>query len=203
MQIIGLSLEDLRDAIESGDQAGTLNFRDLVEEQVTRGGAVVGRLLSFSRQHEPRESALASVNDVVTKAMSVLASQLKSAGIVVDIELAPDIQAVPCKVGELLESSPTWWPTHATRSADATTRTSSRGPSLRVTASASGSSTTAQASRLGNLERIFEPFFTTKGIGAGTGLGLSIVHGIIDRHGGRSRPAEPTGGTIMRVTLPR
>ena len=51
-------------------------------------------------------------------------------------------------------------------------------------------------------ERVLEPFFTTRH--RGTGLGLAIVRRAVEAHGGELQIACPeTGGTIVRVILPR
>jgi signal transduction histidine kinase len=53
------------------------------------------------------------------------------------------------------------------------------------------------------LDRIFEPWVTTKAAGQGTGLGLSIARGVVQRMGGAiSANPRPTGGTVLRITLP-
>lgn len=53
------------------------------------------------------------------------------------------------------------------------------------------------------LDRIFEPWVTTKAAGHGTGLGLSIARGVVQRMGGAiSANPRPTGGTVLRITLP-
>jgi two-component system cell cycle sensor histidine kinase/response regulator CckA len=41
---------------------------------------------------------------------------------------------------------------------------------------------TGQGMGEGSLLHLFEPFYTTKGVGKGTGLGLSVVYGIIKSH---------------------
>ena len=51
------------------------------------------------------------------------------------------------------------------------------------------------------IEKVFEPFFTTKR--SGTGLGLTICNNIVRRHSGEIwTEQDPTGGTIVKVTLP-
>jgi signal transduction histidine kinase len=53
------------------------------------------------------------------------------------------------------------------------------------------------------LDRIFEPWVTTKAAGQGTGLGLSIARAVVQRMGGAiSAKPRPTGGTVLRITLP-
>jgi two-component system sensor histidine kinase KdpD len=60
----------------------------------------------------------------------------------------------------------------------------------------------------GEEERVFERFYRVEGAGsadsgAGSGLGLTICRGIITAHGGRIwLAARPSGGTVVRFTLP-
>jgi PAS domain S-box-containing protein len=50
--------------------------------------------------------------------------------------------------------------------------------------------------------RVFEPFFSTKH--KGSGLGLPTARRIVEAHGGRMTiDSSPTGGTAVRVILPR
>jgi PAS domain S-box-containing protein len=51
--------------------------------------------------------------------------------------------------------------------------------------------------------RIFDPFFTTKAAGDGTGLGLSAVQTIVGNHGGTVVAASsPDEGTVFTIHLP-
>ena len=53
------------------------------------------------------------------------------------------------------------------------------------------------------LDHIFEPWVSTKAAGQGTGLGLSIARDVVQRMGGAiSANPRPTGGTVLRITLP-
>ncbi len=51
-------------------------------------------------------------------------------------------------------------------------------------------------------DQVFEPFFTTKARGGG--LGLAIARRTAESHGGTLTLTCPaTGGTMMRLTLPK
>jgi two-component system sensor histidine kinase KdpD len=55
-----------------------------------------------------------------------------------------------------------------------------------------------------DLDRVFDKFYRGSQTGVtGSGLGLSISKGFVEAHGGSIRAeAQPTGGTLVRVTLP-
>ena len=53
------------------------------------------------------------------------------------------------------------------------------------------------------LQRVFDPFFTTKAPAAGTGLGLAMVFGLMKQHGGVVRvESAPGQGTAVRLYFP-
>ena len=55
----------------------------------------------------------------------------------------------------------------------------------------------------GMADRIFEPWVTSKSGDRGTGLGLSIARDVVQRMGGAiSANSRPSGGTVLRITLP-
>ncbi|PRP95249.1 sensor histidine kinase [Enhygromyxa salina] len=204
LQIIALTLDELRDAVLAGDQNDTLEFLDLIEAQVTRGGTVVGRLLTFSRKDDAGGAALISINDVVTKAMGVLRAQCAASGIQIEERLDPNICPIPCKGGELLQVVANL----VINARDALLDTAA--PVIVVQTFSEDNCIGIEVSDNGpgiagaDLERIFEPFYTTKSIGVGTGLGLSIVHGIVDRHGGTIEVHSELGhGARLRVVLPK
>jgi signal transduction histidine kinase len=218
LQIIGLSVEEARDAIAAGDSSAALELLDAIDEQVARSSSVASHLLTFSRRDESHDRTLGNVNDVLTQAMSALGSQVRAEGIEFDLDLAPNIEPIPCRVGELLQ---------VVANLVINARDALRGRSgARIVARSFVAhdgvgfevADNGPGIPAADLDRIFDPFFTTKPVGRGTGLGLSVVHGIIDRHGGTvealtnrgsnpeaasSLEPEPGHGTRMRVTLPR
>ncbi|MBC7236160.1 MAG: GAF domain-containing protein [Chloroflexi bacterium] len=157
------------------------------------------RLLTLARRGDDR-AQMVDVNQVVDRALDMLAYQLDDQDVSVYKDLAPSplpVWADPDRLQEAfinlidnaldaMKASP--YP----RLLRITSRLCRDQVSL--TFGDSGPGLSAEA-----LEHLFEPFFTTKEAGKGTGLGLTICHDIVQRYGGQisAQSAPGTGATFI------
>jgi PAS domain S-box-containing protein len=168
-----------------------------------RASAVVESVRGiFSGDNQAR--TLINTNELVRNTIALLHSDLEAAGIVVDLELLPELPQVYGHRGQLQQIILNI----ITNSADAMRTISSRTRLLQVKSAIvdpnrimlsfedSGSGIDSK-----NLERIFDPFFTTKP--QGMGMGLAICRSIVEAHGGKMAvsPGSPHG-SVFQISLP-
>ena len=184
---------------------------DNVDIARRRATDLVRRILTFSRDDEPRREAI-HVEPIVEEAVKLLGSSLASRpDIVLDLADAGAVVADANQIHQIVMNLATN-AAHAgarrlaislervevdaelaRRSADLR-----EGPYVRLSVDDDGSGMDAAT-----VERVFEPFFTTKAPELGTGLGLSVVRGIVKGHGGAiDVESRPGTGTRMSVYLP-
>ena len=176
---------------------------DKIEQAAERCVRIVRNFLALARQQQPTRTAF-SLNRAVEEALELLTYSLRTAGVEVVLELAPDLprlwadaHQVQQVVVNLVTNAQ-----HAMRQSDVRRLTLRTGLGvtdtvwLDVADTGAGIPTETQG-------RIFEPFFTTKPLGQGTGLGLSLSLGIAESHGGRlSVESAPGQGARFRLELP-
>jgi PAS domain S-box-containing protein len=182
---------------------------------------IVKSFLALARQ-KAREPKPVDVRTVLDAGLEMLASNLRSAGIEVVREDAPDLPMVMADEDELhkvfmnlivnaqqaletmppvlVHGSPARQIVGEPRRLWVRTSVEGRtGGGLARVGIADNGPGVPSALR----DQIFDPFFTTKPVGAGTGLGLSVCHGIVSAHGGTIAVEDrPGGGACFTVTLP-
>ncbi len=177
---------------------------DLVDRQVARIDAIVGKLLQFARPHDySGEVAAADLSSVVQDCLVLVDHILSRTQIRVSTDLPPS-PAVAMPAGEaqqvvinLMSNAVQAMGQQGTLeiSLHPLPREGQEGLCLRVCDTGPG----MQADTLAHL---FDPFFTTK-LGEGTGLGLSISQTLVQRAGGLITAANrPEGGACFDVWLP-
>ncbi|MEO8630364.1 MAG: PAS domain S-box protein, partial [Betaproteobacteria bacterium] len=180
-----------------------------------RAADLVRRILTFTRQQEPKRDVIA-LRPVVEEVTELLRSTLPAM-----IELTtkfedrlPPIAAGPTQIHQLvlnLATNAAYAIGDHPGSIEIAVKTMhpehdliARTPDLHagryvhfcLSDNGSGMNAATQA-------RIFDPFFTTKPVGSGTGLGLSIVHGIMKSHGGAIGVYSALGkGTTFHLYFP-
>ena len=175
-----------------------------VATEAERCHRIVQNLLAFARQRAPERQPVA-LNGVVQSVLGLMGYQLRTNGVAVATELAPDLPAVDADAHQLQQVLVNLLTNslHAIRgcrpSGEVRLRTrAARDGGVVVEVHDDGPGVPPELR-----SRVFDPFFTTKDETQGTGLGLSIVYGIVSAHGGTVEVLRSElGGACMRVALP-
>jgi PAS domain S-box-containing protein len=177
---------------------------DKITQQSFRAAEIANGLLNFSRTSttEFRETSL---NQVIRDTLALLDHQLKTAQIIVELELDGDLPLIHGNPGKLQQV----FLNLLLNAKDAM----QGGGRLRLTTLTNGHVEALVAdSGSGiapeHLKRIYDPFFTTKtapkpGDRRGTGLGLSVSYGIVQEHAGKIYVESAIGvGTTFHIEFP-
>ncbi|MGR3491693.1 MAG: sensor histidine kinase, partial [Shimia sp.] len=171
---------------------------DLVDAQVGRIRAIVGKLLTFARPSDHAIPGTVALRPIVEGCLRLIEHELRG-GITVETDLR-DTSPVHGDEGEIQQVLINLL-TNAVQAMNGsgrvtlTLRGDDAGARLTVRDTGPGMSEAVLAS-------LFNPFFTTKQA-EGTGLGLSISQALIQRIGGRiTARNHPTGGAEFVVWIP-
>jgi two-component system NtrC family sensor kinase len=166
---------------------------------------IVRNFLALARHHNPERSP-ASLAQIVQEALELLAYEMRTDGVAVEVDVARDIPplwADPHQLHQVLVNLMT--NAHYAMRHHADPRrlrltgrydAGARRVRLEIADTGPGMSPDVQA-------KIFDAFFTTKPVGEGTGLGLSLCRGIVEDHGGTITVDSAIGrGTVFVIELP-
>ncbi|HEX6965543.1 MAG TPA: ATP-binding protein [Gemmatimonadaceae bacterium] len=174
----------------------------LIKREADRAVGVVRDLLTFARKAEPRIISI-DVHALIDRTLRLCGYRLRTAGIEVELALAPDLRRVRGDDRQLQQVLLNLIVNaeHAMATTERrllAIRAANEQDQVAIAVSDTGIGMTPDVQR-----RAFEPFFTTKPEGMGTGLGLSISYGIVHMHGGRLLvESAPGTGATFRIVLP-
>jgi signal transduction histidine kinase/putative methionine-R-sulfoxide reductase with GAF domain len=179
----------------------------LILSEGERASAVIRDLLLFARKAEAPVGPV-EVNALVEHTLRLRRFALRSARIVVEQELAPDLPTITGSAQKLQQVLLNLV-ANAEYALDPARMDGRPSRRLRIATGRHADRVllTVEDSGCGMPEavrhRLFEPFFTTKPLGVGTGLGLSVSYGIVQSHGGTITIESAEGrGTRVTVALP-
>jgi len=184
----------------SGERAG--QRARVIHREAERCRRIVQDLLTFARSSTLTRGVV-DLNHLVAAVLATQGEKLRSAGIEVELRLAPRSPRVagdPHRLEQVVVNL-------LTNSHDALlSRPGSRRIIVRTIVDDGGPGILVSDNGPGippdQLSRIFDPFFTTKPVGQGTGLGLALCYGIVREHAGRIRAFNnPDGGASFLVVL--
>jgi len=188
--------------VQRGELGQVVRNLDLITDLAERMASITGHLKTFARKSEPGHPEPVAVERAVERTLVLLGSQIKSAGVRVEKDIAPGLlvnghavqleQVILNLVGNALDAvagqDKPWIRIRVRAIADI----------VAIAVADNGHGISAE-----EIDRIFDPFFTTKPLGKGLGLGLSISYGIVQDFGGQIHAVNrPEGGAELTVELP-
>ena len=195
----------VRRILDAG-QADLIEVRAIVDDIVDddkRASDVIGRLRSLLKKGALERTSL-DTSELVGQVARLVAGDAVLRGVVIQLELAPDLPPVAADrvqlqqvVMNLILNGLDAMRDSAVGSRILLLRTArEREGSVAVTVEDSGAGIASA-----ELDQIFDAFYTTKA--NGLGMGLAIVKSIVEAHGGRVEARNnPTGGATFSFALP-
>ena len=180
---------------------------DKITQQTFRASEIVNGLLNFSRMSTV-DLVRVDLNSIASETVLLLEHQMRSSGVSIVLELAPDLPPICGNRGKLQQVLVNLILNARDALADRPSPTITL--STQVTASEVEFRVTDNGVGMPPevLRKIYDPFFTTKpqpreGQRKGTGLGLAVSYGIMQEHGGHIEAAsEADRGTTFRLLFP-
>jgi signal transduction histidine kinase len=171
--------------------------------EVRSGAARISDLVSAMRDYTYLDQG--PVQDVevgpsLDATLTVLGHRLRTGGVEVVRDYAPDLPPVPARGSELTQV----WTQLIGNALDALDGSGR----LALRARRDGDRVAVEVADTGPgiapdlLERIFDPYFTTRPVGQGVGLGLDVARRIVVGLGGDLRVTSLPGDTVFAVRLP-
>lgn len=172
----------------------------LIITETTRCRDIVKKLLDFSRARSP-EKALASVNSIIERTLSILRTQSLFQNIQITEHLSEDLPDITIDPDQIQQVITNMLINGAEAMPDGGKLTISTdlvqdGAFIQLKISDTGCGISEP-----DTSKLFDPFYTTKEMG--TGLGLSVSYGIVRAHDGSIGVESTEGkGTTFVVQLP-
>ena len=172
----------------------------IIVYETKRCGNIIQGLLEFSRGGEPNK-ALASINEIIEKALLILENEFLLHHIEVKKQLSSKLPKIPIDVNQMEQVFVNLLlnAIEAIQNHGVVTFKSSMGDDHAtevIEVSDTGCGIAPE-----NVSRIFEPFYSNKT--NGTGLGLSVSYGIVRKHGGSIKVfSRQRVGTRFVIELP-
>ena len=174
-----------------------------VQAAAERCGRIVRSFLAMARQHKA-EMRPVSVQALVDSALQLLAYPMRTSGVMVEQDIAPDLPALMCDPDQMVQVL-----TNLLVNARQVLEEQPHPRRVRLTAHADSEWAYIEVADNGPgipdaiRSRVFDPFFTTKPVGAGTGIGLAVSRGMVEAHGGSLSLTPPSGrGACFVIRLP-
>jgi two-component system, NtrC family, sensor kinase len=175
---------------------------------IDRVAKIVRAMKEFSHPGSEEKQA-ADINQAILTTLTVSRNEWKY---VAEVEtlLQPEMQLVPCHIGELNQVFLNLLVNSAHAIEEVVGEGSEKKGKITIQTAQDAQFTTITVRDTGAgirpelQSRIFDPFFTTKGVGRGTGQGLFLAHNsIVKKHGGKIWFDSEIGkGTTFSIQLP-
>jgi two-component system NtrC family sensor kinase len=195
-----LGLKSLEAAPDDLSREKAVQSFRVIERESRRCGDIMRNLLTFARQ-APSDRSPQSVNELVSRAVTLVRHQLDLQSVALETDYARDLPEIPCDAGQIqqvilvllinaLEAMPQGGSLHVSTARDPL-------DGVRIVVRDTGGGIKAEV-----LPKIFEPFFTTKEDVHRTGMGLAVARSILEQHGGSIQARSQEGGAEFTVRLP-
>jgi len=196
---INISAQVLRKQVRDEDPAHIKEIVDDIVSQTARVKEIVGNLLEFAREREPRLQEI-ELNALIRNAWRQVSGTMDTSQVNFNLETAREtvvLRGDPSQLERVFVNLFTNGVAAMAGAGDLGVRVEPEDGWVTIFVSDTGQGIPEE-----DREKIFDPFFTKKD--KGTGLGLAIVMNVISKHGGNiSVVSEEFMGTVFEITLPR